>query len=184
MVMPDTWIREQAQENQMIQPFVEALQTEGVLSFGLSSAGYDIRIADEYKIFANVYGTVVIDPKQIDSLAYVDHTGPTCVIPPHSFVLGRSIEFIKMPDTVLGFLQPKSTYIRSGILTPSTVLEPGWEGFITLEIANMSALPAKVYSWEGIAQLVFLSIEGNPETTYASRGGKYQYQQGITLPKV
>lgn len=182
-VKSDYWIARMAQLHRMIEPFDNSLHTDGVLSYGLSSAGYDIRVSDEYRIFTNV-NTTVIDPKHFDERALVAFTGDRCIIPPNSFVLARSVEYIRMPSNVIAILKPKSTYIRAGILTPSTVLEPGWEGHVTLELANISPLPAIVYSMEGISQIMFFEMDEAPMTNYDDRHGKYQGQVGITLPKV
>lgn len=183
-VKPDCWIREQALKRGMISPFVEKLKTDGVISFGLSSFGYDIRIASEFKIFTPTTGTLtVIDPKAIDEKAMVDYQGDVCIIPPNSFALGRSVEYFKMPFNILGVCLGKSTYARAGIITNFTPFEPGWEGFVTIEISNTTPLPAKIYANEGIAQVLFLEGE-MPEVTYASRKGKYQGQTGITLPRI
>ncbi|MBN1121388.1 MAG: dCTP deaminase [Anaerolineae bacterium] len=179
----DTWIKEMAQNHGLLEPFVEGQTRNGVISYGLSSYGYDIRVANEFKVFTNVHSTIV-DPKNFDPSAYVDYTGDICVIPPNSFVLARSVERVRMPRNVSGIVLCKSTYIRAGVLIPTTVLEAGWEGIITLEISNVTPLPAKVYANEGIAQVLF--FEGDEEclTSYADRDGKYQDQKGVVLPRI
>ena len=181
MIKPDWWIREMAKKG-MIEPFEERLVREGVISYGLSSFGYDLRAAPEWRIFTNVFSTVV-DPKGFDPKSFVEYEGEEVIIPPNSFALTRSIEYIRMPENVIAIALGKSTYARCGIVANVTPLEPGWEGHVTLEISNTTPLPAKVYANEGIVQIVFL--EGpRPETTYKDRQGKYQGQRGITLPRV
>jgi dCTP deaminase len=179
---PDRWIRQKAREG-MIEPFEERQVREGTISYGLSSYGYDIRIADEYKIFTNVNSTIV-DPKDFDARSFVDFRGPVCIIPPNSFALGRSIEYFRIPRSVLTITLGKSTYARCGILTNVTPFEPEWEGFVTLEISNTTPLPARIYSNEGIAQVVFFESDEPCEVSYADRAGKYQAQRGITLPRL
>jgi dCTP deaminase len=179
----DGWIRKMALEHGMIEPFVEDQVRQGVISYGVSSYGYDIRVADEFKIFTNVYSTVV-DPKHFDPQSMVDFKGEVCVIPPNSFVLARSMETVRMPRDVTGVVLCKSTYIRAGVLIPTTVLEAGWEGVITLEIGNVTPLPAKIYANEGIAQVLFFTGDEMCETSYADRKGKYQHQTGVVLPRV
>jgi dCTP deaminase len=183
MLKPDSWIRKMAVEQQMIEPFVDRQEGDGKVSFGLSSYGYDIRIADEYKIFTNVYGAV-IDPKAFDPKAFVDHKGSTCVVPPNSFALARTVERFKIPRNVLAVCLGKSTYARCGIIVNVTPLEPTWEGYLTLEISNTTPLPAKVYSGEGIAQLLFFEGTDVCETAYADRKGKYQNQVGVVPPRI
>jgi len=181
MVKPDWWIREMARKG-MIEPFEERLVREGVISYGLSSFGYDLRAAPEWKIFTNVFSSLV-DTKNFDPKSFVEYEGEEVVIPPNSFALTRSLEYIRMPDNVIAIALGKSTYARCGIVVNVTPLEPGWEGHVTLEISNTTPLPAKVYAGEGIVQLLFL--EGpRPEVTYRDRKGKYQGQKGITLPRV
>ena len=180
---PDYWIRKMALEYGMIEPFVDRQVCNGVISYGLSSYGYDIRVADEFKIFTNVHSTIV-DPKQFDPKSMVDFKGEVCIIPPNSFVLARSVERMRIPRNVTGLVLCKSTYIRAGVLIPTTVLEAGWEGEITLEIGNVTPLPAKVYAYEGIAQVLFFEGDGACEVSYADRKGKYQRQKGVVLPKV
>jgi dCTP deaminase len=179
---PDSWIRLKAREG-MIEPFEERQVREGTISYGLSSYGYDIRIADEYKIFTNVNSTIV-DPKAFDPRSFVDFTGPVCIVPPNSFALGRSVEYFRIPRSVLTITLGKSSFARCGIITNVTPLEPEWEGFVTLEISNTTPLPAKIYSNEGIAQVVFFESDEPCEVSYADRGGKYQGQRGITLPRL
>ncbi len=179
----DAWIRRMAREHGMIEPFVEGQVRQGVISYGLSSYGYDIRVADEFKIFTNVH-TTVVDPKAFDPRSMVDFKGEVCVIPPNSFVLARSVEYIRVPRDVLVICIGKSTYARCGIIVNVTPLEPEWEGYITIEISNTTPLPAKIYANEGIAQLVFLQADEVCEVSYADKKGKYQGQRGIVLPKV
>jgi dCTP deaminase len=183
MIKSDKWIREMCQKTKMIDPFVDRQEGQGKISYGLSSYGYDIRLADEYKIFTNVYGAIV-DPKAFDPKAFVDYTGPFCIVPPNSFALARSIETFKIPRNVLAMCVGKSTYARCGIIVNVTPLEPTWEGHLTLEISNTTPLPAKVYSGEGIAQLVFFESNEVCETAYADRNGKYQGQVGVVPPRI
>lgn len=180
-IRPDWWIRERAQKG-MIEPFEERLVREGVISYGLSSFGYDLRAAPEWRIFTNVWGKVV-DPKNFDPQAFMEFEGDEVVIPPNSFALTRSVEYIRMPDNVIAIALGKSTYARCGIVANVTPLEPGWEGHVTLEVSNTTPLPARIYANEGIVQLLFLEGE-RPEQTYADRKGKYQGQKGVTLPKI
>lgn len=170
-------------EQQMIVPFEEKQVRQGVISFGLSSYGYDVRIADEFKIFTNVYGAVV-DPKGFDPKSFVDFKGEVCLIPPNSFALGRTVEYFRIPRKVMTICVGKSTYARCGIITNVTPLEPGWEGHVTLEISNTTPLPAKIYANEGIAQILFFESDEDCMVSYADKKGKYQAQQGVTLPKV
>jgi dCTP deaminase len=179
----DRWIAQMAREQGMIEPFEEGQVREGVISYGLSSFGYDIRVADEFKVFTNVYG-VVVDPKKFDPRSFVDIQGDHCIIPPNSFALARTLEFFRIPSDVLVLCVGKSTYARCGILVNLTPLEPGWRGHLTLEISNTTPLPAKIYANEGIAQLVFFQGDEAPSVTYAQRSGKYQDQQGVTLPRM
>jgi dCTP deaminase len=167
----------------MIEPFSERVEGQNRISYGLSSYGYDIRLADEYKIFTNVYGAVV-DPKAFDPKAFMDYKGPHCVIPPNSFALARSVENFNIPRQVLAICLGKSTFARCGIIVNVTPLEPCWIGHLTIEISNTTPLPAKVYSGEGIAQLLFLESDEVCETSYADRKGKYQAQVGVVLPRV
>jgi dCTP deaminase len=182
-IKPDHWIREQALENNMIEPFVENQVHNGVVSYGLSSYGYDIRVADEFKIFTNVYSAVV-DPKNFDQNSMVDFKGHVCIIPPNSFALARTVEYFRIPRKVLTICVGKSTYARCGIIVNVTPFEPEWEGFVTLEISNTTPLPAKIYANEGIAQVLFFESDSECEISYADRKGKYQAQQTIVLPKL
>jgi dCTP deaminase len=179
----DNWIARMAENHGLIEPFVAGQVREGVISYGVSSYGYDIRVADEFKVFTNVYSSVV-DPKNFDPDAYVDVKSDICVIPPNSFVLAKSVEYIRMPRNVTGIVLCKSTYIRAGVLIPTTVLEAGWEGIITLEISNVTPLPARIYADEGIAQVLFFEGDEMCDTSYADRKGKYQSQEGVVLPRV
>ena len=178
----DIWIRKMA-KNGMITPFCEGLVGKGVISYGLSSYGYDIRVSNEFKIFTNVNSTV-IDPKDFDEANVVDFKGDVCIVPPNSFALARTVEYFKMPRNVLAICLGKSTYARCGIIVNVTPFEPGFEGHITIEISNTTPLPAKIYANEGIAQVLFFEGDEQCETTYADRKGKYQQQTGITLPKI
>ncbi|MBI1799052.1 MAG: dCTP deaminase [Candidatus Eisenbacteria bacterium] len=182
-IRPDRWIRKMCLEHGMISPFEETQVRRGVISYGVSSYGYDIRIADEFKIFTNVNSTIV-DPKSMDPGSMVDFRGPVAVIPPNSFALGRTVEYFRIPRNVLTVCVGKSTYARCGIITNVTPFEPEWEGFVTLEISNTTPLPAKVYSNEGIAQVLFFESDEACETSYKDKRGKYQAQQGITLPRL
>ena len=167
----------------MIKPFEDRQVRKGGISFGLSSYGYDIRIADEFKIFTNI-NTTIVDPKAFDPRSFVDYQGEVALIPPNSFALGRSVEYFKIPRNVLTICVGKSTYARCGIITNVTPFEPEWEGYVTLEISNTTPLPAKIYADEGIAQVLFFESDEACETSYADRQGKYQGQQGIVLPTV
>ena len=180
---PDHWIRMMAQEKGMIEPFVDHQVRDGKISYGVSSYGYDIRIADEFKIFTNVFSAVV-DPKQFDTRSMVDFRGPVCIVPPNSFVLGRTIEYFRIPRKVLTVCLGKSSYARCGLIVNVTPFEPEWEGYVTMEISNTTPLPAKVYANEGIAQVLFFEADEECETSYADKKGKYQYQQNIELPKL
>jgi len=183
MIKSDRWIKRMALDKAMIDPFEDRQVRQGGISYGLSSYGYDIRIADAFKIFTNVYSTVV-DPKAFDSRSFVDFRGDVCIIPPNSFALGRSVEYFRIPRTVMTLTVGKSTYARCGIITNVTPFEPEWEGFVTLEISNTTPLPAKIYANEGIAQVLFFESDETCAVSYADRQGKYQAQQGIVLPKV
>ncbi|MBI5181398.1 MAG: dCTP deaminase [Nitrospirae bacterium] len=183
MIKSDRWIKKLALEKEMIKPFVEAQRRDGVISYGLSSYGYDIRVGDEFKIFTNINSTVV-DPKDFDHNSFIDFKGGVCIIPPNSFALARSLEYFKMPRNVTGIVLGKSTYARCGIVTNFTPLEAGWEGFITIEISNTTPLPAKIYANEGIAQVLFLESDEDCMVSYADKRGKYQGQTGITLPRI
>ena len=182
-VKPDHWIRKMAIEQGMIEPFVDHQVRTGVISFGVSSYGYDIRVADEYKIFTNVYSAVV-DPKHFDPRSMVDFQGEVCVIPPNSFALARTVEYFRIPRSILTLCVGKSTYARCGIIVNVTPFEPEWEGYVTLEISNTTPLPAKIYSNEGIAQVVFFEGDEMCEISYADKKGKYQKQENISLPKI
>ena len=183
MLKPDSWIRKMCLENQMIEPFIDRQEGDGKISYGLSSYGYDIRVADEYKIFTNVYGALV-DPKAFNDKSFVDHKGPDCIVPPNSFALARSVEQFDIPRSVLAICLGKSTYARCGIIVNVTPLEPTWTGYLTIEISNTTPLPAKVYSGEGIAQLLFLEGAEVCEVAYADRKGKYQSQVGVVGPRI
>ena len=182
-VKSDRWIRRMALEHRMIEPFSDKQVREGVVSYGVSSYGYDVRIADEFKIFTNINSTIV-DPKQFDPRSFVDFKGDHCIIPPRSFALARTLEYFRIPADVLVVCVGKSTYARCGIIVNVTPLEPEWEGHLTLEISNTTPLPAKIYSNEGLAQLLFFQGDEVPEVTYAMKKGKYQGQQGVTLPRL
>jgi dCTP deaminase len=182
-VKSDRWIARMAREHRMIEPFAENQVREGVISFGVSSYGYDIRVADEFKIFTNV-NTTVIDPKRFDQQSFVDFTGDVCIIPPNSFALARTVEYFRIPRSVLTICVGKSTYARCGIIVNVTPFEPEWEGTATLEISNTTPLPAKIYANEGIAQVVFFEAGEICQVSYADKKGKYQAQQAITLPKI
>ena len=182
-VKSDRWIRQMAREQRMIEPFAEAQKREGVISYGLSSYGYDIRVADEYRIFTNV-NTAIVDPKNFDARSFVEYKGDICVIPSNPFVLARSVEYFRIPRNVLTICLGKSTYARCGIIVNVTPFEPEWEGYVTLEISNTSPLPARVYSNEGLCQVIFLESDELCEVSYKDKKGKYQAQQGIVLPRV
>jgi dCTP deaminase len=182
-IRTDRWIRQMAQEHGMIEPFEASQVREGVISYGVSSFGYDVRVADEYKVFTDVY-SVVVDPKQFDPRSFVDVKADYCIIPPRSFALARTLEYFRIPKDVLVICVGKSTYARCGIIVNVTPLEPEWRGYLTLEISNTTPLPAKIYSNEGLAQLLFFKGEEVPEHTYASKKGKYQDQVGVTPPRL
>ncbi|HEU4648501.1 MAG TPA: dCTP deaminase [Gemmatimonadales bacterium] len=182
-IKSDRWIRRMAEEHGMIEPYAAGQVREGVISYGVSSFGYDIRVADEYKVFTDVF-SVVVDPKAFDPRSFVDIKGDHCIIPPRSFALARTLEYFRIPSDVLVVCVGKSTYARCGIIVNVTPLEPEWEGHLTLEISNTTPLPAKIYSNEGLAQLLFFQGDEAPAVTYAMRKGKYQGQQGVTLPKL
>jgi dCTP deaminase len=180
---PDHWIRKMAREQRMIEPYSDQQVRNGVISYGVSSYGYDIRVADEFKIFTNVFSAVV-DPKHFDPKSMVDFKGEVCVIPPNSFALARTIEYFRIPRSVLTVCLGKSTYARCGIIVNVTPFEPEWEGYVTLEISNTTPLPARIYANEGIAQVLFFEADELCETSYADKKGKYQSQQSIVLPKL
>ncbi|MBA3872785.1 MAG: dCTP deaminase [Chloroflexota bacterium] len=180
---PDHWIRKMALEQGMIEPFVENQVRQGVVSYGVSSYGYDLRVADEFKIFTNVYSAIV-DPKNFSPESFVDFKGDVCIIPPNSFALARSLEYFRIPRKVLTICLGKSTYARCGLIVNVTPFEPSWEGFVTLEISNTTPLPAKVYANEGLAQVLFFEADEECEISYADKKGKYQGQIGVTPPKL
>ena len=182
-IKADTWIRRMAREHGMIEPFVDEQVRAGVVSFGLSSYGYDIRVADEFKIFTNINNTV-IDPKNFDPRSFVDIRADVCIVPPNSFALARTVEYFRIPRDILTVCLGKSTYARCGIIVNVTPFEPEWEGFVTLEISNTTPLPAKIYANEGIAQVLFLQGDEPCERSYADKRGKYLKQTGVTLPKI
>jgi len=182
-LQPDHWIRKMAKEHKMIEPYADHQVRNGVISYGVSSYGYDIRVADEFKIFTNVYSAIV-DPKHFDPKSMVDYKGAVCVIPPNSFALARTVEYFRIPRNVLTVCLGKSTYARCGIIVNVTPFEPEWEGYVTLEISNTTPLPAKIYANEGIAQVLFFVADDECETSYADKKGKYQKQKEIVLPKL
>lgn len=179
----DRQIRSLTAATGMIEPFVETQKREGMISYGLSSYGYDARISDEFMIFTNV-DNAVVDPKDFSSKSFVERKTDVCIIPPNSFVLSRTVEYFRIPKDVLVVCLGKSTYARCGLIVNVTPLEPGWEGHVTLEVSNTTPLPAKVYANEGIAQFLFFKGSDACETTYADRAGKYQGQRGVTLPRL
>jgi dCTP deaminase len=182
-IKSDRWIREMALKHEMISPFSEKQVRQGVISYGLSSYGYDLRVADEFKIFTNV-NSAIVDPKNFDERSFVTVQSDCCIVPPNSFALARSIEYFKIPRDVLTICLGKSTYARCGIIVNVTPFEPEWEGYVTLEISNTTPLPAKIYANEGLCQIIFFQSNEACETSYADRKGKYQGQQGIVLPKL
>ena len=190
-IKSDRWIRRMALEKQMIDPFVEAqvravdAQGRKVISYGVSSYGYDMRVAPEFKIFTNVLSAIV-DPKAFDSKSFVEFEGDTCIVPPNSFALARSVEYFRIPRNVLTICVGKSTYARCGIITNVTPFEPEWEGYVTLEISNTTPLPARIYANEGICQVLFFEADADDvcETSYRDKKGKYQGQTGVTLPRM
>ena len=185
-IKSDRWIREMVKQHRMIDPFEETQvrysNQKKVVSYGVSSYGYDVRCADEFKIFTNIHSAIV-DPKNFDEHSFVDLKSDICIIPPNSFVLARTIEYFRIPRNVLTICLGKSTYARCGIIVNVTPLEPEWEGHVTLEFSNTTNLPAKIYAHEGVAQMVFLESDEDCETSYKDRRGKYQGQMGVTLPK-
>ena len=182
-VMPDSWIRRMAIERGMIDPFVEAQRRDGVVSFGLSSYGYDARVADDFRVFTNV-DSAVVDPKVFSDDGFVTRRGPVCTIPPNSFALAHTVEYFRVPRDVLVICLGKSTYARCGIIVNVTPLEPEWEGEVTIEISNTTPLPARIYANEGICQFLFLRGDSACETSYADRAGKYMNQRGVALPRL
>jgi dCTP deaminase len=185
-IKSDKWIRRMAQEHGMIEPFVERqMRGEGadrLISFGVSSYGYDVRCADEFKVFTNI-NSATVDPKNFDEKSFVDIKSDVCIIPPNSFALARTVEYFRIPRNVLTICLGKSTYARCGIIVNVTPLEPEWEGHVTLEFSNTTTLPAKIYANEGVAQMLFLESDEECEVSYKDRGGKYQGQRGVTLPR-
>jgi dCTP deaminase len=181
-IKSDRWIRKMAQQHDMINPFTEKQVRTGVISYGLSSYGYDLRVSDEFKIFTNV-NNAMVDPKHFDEKSFVSIQSDVCIVPPNSFALARSVEYFKIPRDVLTICVGKSTYARCGIIVNVTPFEPEWEGYVTLEFSNTTPLPAKIYAGEGCAQVLFFESDEVCETSYKDRGGKYQGQQGVTLPK-
>jgi dCTP deaminase len=182
----DKWIRRMAQQQGMIEPFAEGQVRRSergpIISYGTSSYGYDVRCSDEFKIFTNI-SSAIVDPKNFDSSSFVDVQSDVCIIPPNSFALARTVEYFRIPRDVLVICLGKSTYARCGIIVNVTPLEPEWEGHVTLEFSNTTTLPAKIYANEGVAQMLFLGADEICETSYKDRGGKYQGQTGVTLPK-
>ena len=183
MIKNDRWIKKQALEKSMIEPFEQTQIRKDVISFGVSSFGYDLRVSDEFKIFTNV-NNVIVDPKNFSPESFVGFKGPVCIVPPNSFALARSVEYFKIPRNVMTVCLGKSTYARCGIIVNVTPFEPEWEGHVTLEISNTTPLPAKIYANEGLAQVLFFESQDEPEISYKDRKGKYQKQNGITLAKL
>ena len=182
-IMPDFWIKKMVKEKQMINPFVENLEKDGVLSYGLSSYGYDARVSRNFKIFTNV-NSATVDPKIFSDTSFVDREVDHCIIPPNSFALARTVEYFKIPRVTLVICVGKSTYARCGIIVNVTPLEPEWEGHVTLEFSNTTPLPAKIYANEGAAQFLFFKGDDICQLSYADRKGKYMFQKGVTLPKL
>lgn len=182
-IKSDRWIRQMALEHGMIEPFEERQVREGVISFGLSSYGYDMRVARHFRIFTNV-NSAIVDPKAFDERSFVEFEGDVCIIPPNSFALASSVEYFRIPRRVMTICVGKSTYARCGIITNVTPFEPEWEGHVTLEISNTTPLPARIYAGEGISQVLFFESDEVCQTSYADRRGKYQKQVGVTLPKI
>lgn len=182
-IMPDHWIRKAALEEGMITPFEEKLTRHGVISYGLSSYGYDARVSDDFKIFTNI-DNAIVDPKNFSESSFVTRKADVCIIPPNSFVLAHTVEYFKIPRDIMVICLGKSTYARCGLIVNVTPLEPEWEGHVTIEISNTTPLPAKVYANEGVCQFLFLKADSLCETSYADRGGKYMKQTGVTLPRM
>ena len=182
-IMPDSWIRKMAVSNKMIDPFVDKLEKKNVLSYGLSSYGYDARVSRSFKVFTNV-NSATVDPKKFSELSFVDRDVDQCIIPPNSFALARTVEYFRIPKETLVVCVGKSTYARCGIIVNVTPLEPEWEGHVTLEFSNTTPLPAKIYANEGAAQFLFFKGEKICDLSYSDRKGKYMFQKGITLPKL
>jgi dCTP deaminase len=182
-IKPDSWITKMAREHRMIEPFVDEQVRAGVISYGVSSYGYDVRVGNEFKVFTNVFNTVV-DPKNFDPKSFVDMTAEECIIPPNSFALASTIEYFRIPRDILTICLGKSTYARCGIIVNVTPFEPEWEGHVTIEISNTTPLPAKIYANEGIAQVLFFQSDEPCIRSYKDKKGKYQAQRGVTLPKI
>ncbi len=182
-LMPDSWIRRMAADHGMIEPFVESQRRDGVISYGLSSYGYDARVAEDFRLFTNV-DSAIVDPKQFSDKSFVKREVAVCIVPPNSFVLARTVEYFRIPRDVLVICLGKSTYARCGIIVNVTPLEPEWEGHVTLEISNTTPLPAKIYANEGACQFLFFRGASPPEISAADRGGTYRRQRGVTLPKL
>jgi dCTP deaminase len=184
-IKSDRWIRRMATEHRMIEPFTDGQVRTGAISYGVSSYGYDMRVAPEFRIFTNVLSAIV-DPKAFDARSFVEFSGEVCIVPPNSFALARSVEYFRIPRNVLTICVGKSTYARCGIITNVTPFEPEWEGYVTLEISNTTPLPAKIYANEGICQVLFFEADDDDvcETSYADKKGKYQGQVGVTLPRL
>jgi dCTP deaminase len=184
-IKSDRWIRRMAAEHNMIEPFVDGQVRDGAISYGVSSYGYDMRVADDFRIFTNVLSAIV-DPKQFDDRSFVEFKGDVCIVPPNSFALARSVEYFRIPRNVLTICVGKSTYARCGIITNVTPFEPEWEGHVTLEISNTTPLPARIYANEGICQVLFFEADDDDvcQTSYADKKGKYQAQRGVTLPRL
>ena len=182
-IKSDKWIKKMSFQDKMIEPFEEKQVQNGQISYGLSSYGYDIRVSDEYKIFTNVNNSIV-DPKHFDANSFIDYKGDICIVPPNSFALARSVEYFRIPRDILTICVGKSTYARCGIIVNVTPFEPEWEGYVTLEISNTSPLPAKIYSNEGLCQVLFFQSDEECSISYKDKKGKYQKQSGITLPMI
>jgi dCTP deaminase len=182
-VKPDHWIIKMAKEHKMIEPFVDGQVRDGAISYGVSAYGYDIRVSNEFKVFTNIYNSVV-DPKNFDDKSFVEINDDVCIIPPNSFALARTVEYFRIPRSVITLCVGKSTYARCGIIVNVTPFEPEWEGYVTLEISNTTPLPAKIYANEGIAQVLFFESDEICDISYADKKGKYQKQVGITTPKL
>jgi len=182
-IKSDRWIRRMAREHGMIEPFEDRQVRDGVISYGLSSYGYDMRVAHEFRIFHNALNAIV-DPKDFDERSFLEFEGDVCIVPPNSFALARSVEYFRIPRDVLTICVGKSTYARCGLIVNVTPFEPEWEGFVTLEISNTTPLPARVYANEGISQVLFFESDEPCEVSYADKRGKYQGQQGVTIPRL
>ena len=182
-IKPDAWIKRMALEHKMIEPFIEDQVRTGVISYGVSSYGYDVRVGDEFKVFSNVFNAIV-DPKNFDPKSFVDIKADVCIIPPNSFALASTIEYFRIPRDILTICLGKSTYARCGIIVNVTPFEPEWEGHVTIEISNTTPLPAKIYANEGIAQVLFFQSDEECTVSYKDKKGKYQAQRGVTLPRL